>query len=30
MFRDPACGVMVDRGEAVATREHGGEIFYFC
>jgi Cu+-exporting ATPase len=30
MFRDPVCGMQVDPGEAVASREHSGEVFYFC
>jgi YHS domain-containing protein len=28
--RDPVCGMMVDRGNAPATSEHDGQMYYFC
>ena len=30
MVRDPVCGILIDPQSAVATREHGGQVFYFC
>lgn len=30
MVRDPVCGMLIDPESAVATREHAGQIFYFC
>jgi Cu+-exporting ATPase len=30
MFRDPVSGVRVSPEAAVASREHGGEVFYFA
>lgn len=30
MVRDPVCGMEIDPGTAFATREHMGQIFYFC
>ena len=30
MVKDPVCGMMIDPKEAVATREHAGQVFYFC
>ena len=30
MVRDPVCGMVIDPKSAVATREHGGQTFYFC
>lgn len=29
MFRDPVSGAKVRANEAVAVREHAGELFYF-
>jgi Cu+-exporting ATPase len=30
MVRDPVCGMEIDPGSAFATREHMGQVFYFC
>ncbi|MBE3039846.1 MAG: HAD-IC family P-type ATPase, partial [Chloroflexi bacterium] len=30
MVRDPVCGMEIDAGTAFATREHMGQVFYFC
>jgi P-type Cu+ transporter len=30
MARDPICGMEIDPGTAFATREHMGQVFYFC
>jgi len=30
MVRDPVCGMLIDPQSAVATREHAGQVFYFC
>lgn len=27
---DPVCGMEIDPDEAVASEEHGGQVFYFC
>lgn len=28
--RDPVCGMKIERRQAAASREHGGETFHFC
>ena len=30
MVRDPVCGMEIKPETAFATREHAGQIFYFC
>ena len=30
MVRDPVCGMLIDPDTAVATRQHAGQLFYFC
>jgi Cu+-exporting ATPase len=30
MVKDPVCGMEIEPGDAVATREHMGQTFYFC
>jgi Cu+-exporting ATPase len=30
MVRDPVCGMEIDPGTAFASREHMGQVFYFC
>jgi Cu+-exporting ATPase len=29
-FKDPVCGMTVNKLTASATCEHGGKIYYFC
>jgi len=30
MARDPVCGMEVDAGDAPASTEYNGQIYYFC
>lgn len=30
MVRDPVCGMEIEPSTAFATREHMGQVFYFC
>ena len=27
---DPVCGMVIARADAVGTRDHAGETYYFC
>ncbi|MBA3658150.1 MAG: YHS domain-containing protein [Gemmatimonadales bacterium] len=28
--KDPVCGMMIEKEDAVATAEHRGKTYYFC
>ena len=30
MVKDPVCGMLIEPESAFATREHAGQVFYFC